>query len=57
MCICDLKVNEEKRICDGDWNTLYIERNEDGYSMIAIGEGCVYMKINYCPKCGRSLES
>lgn len=56
MCICNLKVNEENHICDGFWNSLYIERNKDGYYIVASSEGNVYMKINYCPLCGRKLE-
>lgn len=56
MCICDLKINEENHICNGNWNSLYIERNIDGYYIVASGEGEAHMKINYCPKCGKKLE-
>lgn len=56
MCICDLNVNEKKLITDGCWNSLYIERNKYDYFIVASGDGNAYMKINYCPKCGRRLE-
>lgn len=56
MCICNLKINEEKLVSNGNWNTLYIERQIDGYYIVATGEGNAYMNIKYCPKCGRNLE-
>lgn len=56
MCICDLKVDEEKLITDGCWNSLWIERDKYDYLIVAAGEGIASMKIGYCPKCGKKLE-
>lgn len=57
MCICDLKNGEEKLIRKGDWNYLYIGRDQDEYYLIAKGDGNVNMQLNYCPKCGKVLNN
>ena len=56
-CICeDLKDGVDKEIGQGDWNTMYILKQGGYYYIKAIGEGCVSVSINYCPKCGRKLN-
>ncbi len=57
MCICDLKNGEEKLICNGNWNTLYIERDHDEFYLVAKADGNVSMRLNYCPECGRVLNN
>ena len=56
MCICDLKHNEEKHLKDGDYNTLYIEKEYWTYYIKAEADGCVRFPILYCPICGRNLD-
>lgn len=57
-CICeDLIEGVDKEIEQGDWNTMYILKQGGEYYIKAISDGCVSLKINYCPICGRRLEN
>lgn len=57
-CICKkIEKGEKEYVSHGDWNSIAIERDEYGeYYIVAIGDGKAYLKLNYCPKCGRGLN-
>ena len=54
-CICDIKEGIELKIEEGNWVDLYIYRKESGYWIVGEGDGRSYLKINYCPICGKRL--
>ncbi len=56
MCICNLGKDEELRLKEGDYNTLYIAREYWTYYIKAEADGCVWFPIIYCPICGRYLR-
>ena len=54
-CICDININSYEIISDGDWITIYMCNDSDGYYLEAIGDGNAVVEIKYCPICGRKL--
>lgn len=57
MCICkEIKIDEKILISKGDWVDLFLDKDEYGYYIMGMGDGNAYMKIKYCPLCGRLLE-
>ena len=57
MCVCkEIKIDEKILISRGDWVDLFLDKDEYGYYIMGMGDGNVYMKIKYCPLCGRLLE-
>ena len=57
MCLCE-KLKSKKEICvnQGNWIDLYIDHNEEGYYIKALGDGISWLRINYCPLCGKELK-
>ena len=54
-CICGVHENEVKRIAEGAWVDLYINKEAEDYLIEAISSGRASLKINFCPICGRKL--
>ncbi len=53
---CNIENNESKLIVLGNWNNLYIERDEyENFYISAKSDGIAEMRINYCPFCGKKL--
>ena len=57
MCdLCSVFLNESKPVSDGDYCAIYMWRTEfDEWYIIAKADGNAYLKIEYCPHCGRKL--
>ena len=56
MCeICDAVFNNETYIIEGDWVELDFKKRGNDVYIIACGDGCAEMKLNYCPECGKKL--
>ena len=56
-CICEL-VEEgcSEYLLVGDWVDICIKKEDSKYYIEALADGNAYLKLNYCPKCGRKLE-
>ena len=55
-CICDLAVEEECNLdYTASWSYLALKRKEDGFYLIGHGDDLSVYKVNFCPKCGKSL--
>ena len=56
-CICELvKEGFSEKISSGTWVDMYIRKEYGKYYIKAVADGNAYLKLNYCPKCGRKLE-
>ncbi len=56
-CVCELvKEDYPEKLSIGNWVDMYISKEGDEYYIEAVGDGKAYLKLNYCPKCGRKLE-
>ena len=56
-CICELiKEGHSEKLSVGDWNDIYMRKEYGKYYIEAIADGNTYLRLNYCPKCGRKLE-
>ena len=56
-CICELiKEGHSEKLSVGDWNDIYMRKEDGKYYIEAIADGNAYWTLNYCPKCGRKLE-
>ena len=56
-CRCELiKGGCSEKLSIGDWVDIYIRKEDGEYYIEAIADGNAYLKLNYCPKCGRKLE-
>ena len=55
MCPCYLEIDDHVIISEGDYNSLFLERTENGYYLVVYENGTAYMKLDYCPYCGRKL--
>ena len=56
-CICELiKEGHSEKLSVGDWNDIYMRKEYGKYYIEAIADGNAYLRLNYCPKCGRKLK-
>ena len=56
-CICELiKEGHSEKLSVGDWNDIYMRKENGKYYIEAIADGSVYLELIYCPKCGRELK-
>ena len=55
--VCELiKEGLSEKLSVGDWNDIYMRKEYGNYYIEAIADGNAYLRLNYCPKCGRKLE-
>ena len=56
-CICSMvKEGYPEIISIGTYVNMYIVKKDGEYYIEAKADGNAYLKLNYCPKCGRKLE-
>ena len=56
-CICELiKEGHSETISIGTYVNIYMRKEYGEYYIEAKADGNAYLKLNYCPKCGRKLE-
>ena len=56
-CICDMaKEGYPEIISIGTYVNMYIVKKDGEYYIETKADGNAYLKLNYCPKCGRKLE-
>ena len=56
-CICELiKEGHSETISIGTYVNIYMRKEYGKYYIEAKADGNAYLKLNYCPKCGRKLE-
>jgi len=56
-CICNLEEEQNIYIEEESWTYLILDRRSDGFYLEASGDGIAEKRINYCPMCGRDLNS
>lgn len=56
-CVCELiKEGHSEKLSTGNWNDIYMRKEDGKYYIEAVADGKAVMRLNYCPKCGRKLE-
>lgn len=56
-CICEtVKEGHSETISIGTYVNIYMRKEYDEYYIEAKADGNAYLKLNYCPKCGRKLK-
>lgn len=51
----ELKNGQSEQIAKGNWNDLYIGKEDNEYYIEAQADGNARIKIDHCPFCGRKL--
>lgn len=56
-CICEtVREGHSETISIGAYVNIYMRKEYGEYYIEAKADGNAYLKLNYCPKCGRKLE-
>ena len=56
-CICEtVREGYSETISIGTYVNIYMRKEYGEYYIEAKADGNAYLKLNYCPKCGRKLE-
>ena len=56
-CICEtVRGGHSEIISIGAYVNIYMREEHGEYYIEAKADGNAYLKLNYCPKCGRKLE-
>ena len=56
-CICEtVREGHSETISIGTYVNIYMRKEYGEYYIEAKADGNAYLKLNYCPKCGRKLE-
>ena len=51
-----IKEGCSEKLSVGNWNDIYMRKEDGKYYIEAVADGNAYLELNYCPKCGRKLK-